>query len=974
MKVLYTLLFTLLFTATYAQDFYDLETVQTIEVNFAENNWDQLMDNAYSNDAGFILAQSVTINGVMFDSVGVKYKGNSTYSANQIKNPWHIELDTYKGHQYDGYTDIKLANGSKDPSMIRDVLGYQVLRQYMAAPEANFANLYVNGDLIGLYTNTESISKKFMESRFGSKDNTRFKCSPPAGAGPQSNDLPDLVYLGQDSTDYFAGYECKSDAGWQELIDLCDTLANHTDHIEQILDIDRTLWMLAFNNVIVNLDSYIGNFQQNYYLYRSDQGQFLPVVWDLNESFGVFSQTGTINLNGTTGKQTMSHLLHENDSQFPLVQKLLANPTYKRMYIAHMKTIVQENFDNSAYADMGEMLQTIIDESVQADNNKFYTYANFISNLTSDLSTGGGPGGGGPGGGGPGGSSTVGIMSLMDGRSDYLLGLNDLADTEPIIADIALSNETPQLHENITITAQIDEATSVVLGYRSDDITAPFIKVPMLDDGAHGDGLANDGVYGAEVMLSDLTTDYYIYAENDNSGVFAPRRAQYEFYEIKAKAITSTDGVVINEFMASNGNTVADQDGEFDDWIELYNNSGVTVDLSGAHLSDDAEMLTLWTFPEGTSIAPGDFLIVWADEDLAQDGLHADFRLSAAGESVIFTQSDGTTIVDAIDYPALASDVTFARIPNGTGDFQLAVPTFDAINSGSVDCTQSGGDADNDGVCADEDCDDNDAMIGASQVPGTTCDDGNEATVLDIIDLDGCTCAGITIAPGDLVINELMASNEFTNVDPDGEAEDWIELYNNSAQTIDLEGYFLTDDFTNPLKWAFPFGTTIAAGAYLTIWADEDLAQDGLHADFRLSTGGESVILIDNTTGVTIVKDAVDFPTQTTDISYGRFPNGTGSFQFMNPTFGASNTNMVSTVDVSASNDLLVYPNPATDDFYLEFTTETSTEREVKIFHISGQEVYNNTVGVKTLIPTTDWSPGMYIIRSEGATKKLVKN
>jgi len=259
-------------------------------------------------------------------------------------------------------------------------------------------------------------------------------------------------------------------------------------------------------------------------------------------------------------------------------------------------------------------------------------------------------------------------------------------------------------------------------------------------------------------------------------------------------------------------------------------------------------------------------------------------------------------------------------------------------------------------------------------VPGTTCDDGNEATVLDIIDLDGCTCAGITIAPGDLVINELMASNEFTNVDPDGEAEDWIELYNNSAQTIDLEGYFLTDDFTNPLKWAFPFGTTIAAGTYLTIWADEDLAQDGLHADFRLSTGGESVILIDNTTGVTIVKDAVDFPTQTTDISYGRFPNGTGSFQFMNPTFGASNTNMVSTVDVSASNDLLVYPNPATDDFYLEFTTETSTEREVKIFHISGQEVYNNTVGVKTLIPTTDWSPGMYIIRSEGATKKLVKN
>jgi len=264
MKYLIFTLFSFLSTMTIAQDFYDMERIQTIEVTFAESNWDALMDAQKAGAQDYILAQSVTINGVRYDSVGVKYKGNSSYRAAQIKNPWHIELDTYKEQDHEGYTDIKLASGYNDPSFLRDVLGYQILRQYMEAPLANYANLYVNGNLIGLYANTESVSKKFVKSRFGSKKNTFVKCNPPAGAGPQSRDFPNLVYLGQDSTDYYAAYEIKSDAGWQELIDLCDTLTNHSDHIENILDVDKTLWMLAFDNVIVNLDSYLGQFAQNY--------------------------------------------------------------------------------------------------------------------------------------------------------------------------------------------------------------------------------------------------------------------------------------------------------------------------------------------------------------------------------------------------------------------------------------------------------------------------------------------------------------------------------------------------------------------------------------------------------------------------------------------------------------------------------------------------------------------------------------
>lgn len=654
-----------------AQEFYDLNTIQTIEITFAESNWDQLLDNAYASTGDYILAQSVSINGVTFDSVGVKYKGNSTYQSNQTKNPFHIELDTYKDHKYEAYTDIKLSNVAKDPSFLREVLSYQILRQYMDAPLSNYANVYVNGDLIGLYSNSESISKKFVNSRFYSKNGTFVKCNPPAGAGPGTNDYPNLVYMGQDSTDYYAAYELKSDAGWQALIDLCDTLENHTADIEKILDVDRALWMLAFNNILVNLDSYTGGFTQNYYLYRDKSGRFLPVVWDLNESFGRFSNSGSGNLNGTTAKQQMSHLLHENDGNFPLIQQLLSNPLYKRMYLAHCKTMLLENFDNDTYFATGQTLQDLIDADVQADDNKFFSYNNFVDNLTSDI---------GGGGGGPGGGATPGITNLMDGRNTYLLNQPNFTATQPTISGIELSNQSPIIDEDITITATITDETAVYLGHRN-ELEAAFVRIEMFDDGNNGDGAANDGVYGVTIPLTNAWTQYYIYADNDDIGMFSPQRAEHEYHVITATVSNPTVGdLVINEFLASNDAIVADQDGEFDDWIELYNNSGESINLEGYFLSDDAEELMKWTFPAGVNIEGNGYLTIWADDDEEQAGLHTNFKLSAAAESVFLIDPAGN-ILDEVSYFDQTTDISYGRFPNGTGNFQTMPPTFGAMNS-----------------------------------------------------------------------------------------------------------------------------------------------------------------------------------------------------------------------------------------------------------------------------------------------------
>lgn len=655
---------------SFGQTFYDENTIQDIRIVFSQTNWDALLDAAEPTDA-YVQATSITINGTVINNVGVKYKGNSSYNASQVKNPFHIELDTYQDQDYQGYTDIKLNNVIYDPTFVRETVAYNITRKYMHAPLSNYTNVYVNGTLIGLYTNVESISKKFVNNHFGSKTNAFFNCSPPAGAGPTTTNLPNLAYLGTNSTSYESAYEMKSDLGWDDLINLTNTLSNNTTNIETILDVDRALWMLALDNVMVNLDSYIGQFKQNYYLYKDDNGRFNPIKWDFNMCFGTFGMTGSSGPSGTlsttTSKRQLSHTLHSAESSWPLVQKLLAVPSYKKKYLAHYKTILTENFSNNSYYATAQAFQTLISASVTADPNKFYTTAQFTSNMTTDVSVGM--------------NTAPGLSNLMPGRATYLSALSDFTATQPTIANITPSNTSPAIGSTVNINATVTNVTgsSVYLGYRTDALL-PFNKITLYDDGAHNDGAAGDNVYGNAITVSSVTTQYYIYGENTTIGKFSPERAEHEFYILTGTYPTITPGdLVINELMAQNTSTVTDPSGDYSDWLELYNNSSTTLSLDYLYASDDTTNKLKWQFPSGLTIAPNSYLIVWADQDLTQEGIHADFKFSASGESCVLSYSNGT-IVDTVDFGAQTANMGYARNPNGTGSFVIQAPTFNANN------------------------------------------------------------------------------------------------------------------------------------------------------------------------------------------------------------------------------------------------------------------------------------------------------
>jgi hypothetical protein len=147
-------------------------------------------------------------------------------------------------------------------------------------------------------------------------------------------------------------------------------------------------------------------------------------------------------------------------------------------------------------------------------------------------------------------------------------------------------------------------------------------------------------------------------------------------------------------------------------------------------------------------------------------------------------------------------------------------------------------------------------------------------------------------SPVSVVINEVMARNSSVIRDPQGQYDDWIELYNPSAFVVDLGGYYLTDDLSQPTKWQIPMGnpaaTRIPAGGYLLIWADGDVGDSGLHASFRLSGDGEEVGLF-APDGVTLI-DGFSFGPQYVDVSYGRYPNGGPELRFLSvPTPGKPN-------------------------------------------------------------------------------------
>jgi len=650
-------------------DFYDNTQIQTIHIYFSQSNWDYRMDTAKAGADSFLTADSVIINGSKYLSVGVKYKGNSSYNASQAKNPLHISLNENITQNYQGLVDIKLSNAHGDPSGIREVLAYHILSDYMVCPRANFVNVFINDTLVGLYTNVESISKDFLQKNFYSNNQAFFKCNPVGTPNPTTKS--NLRYISADSSQYFGLYQMLSNNGWGNFLNLCNAATNNTSNLESLIDIDRSLWMLAFDNVFVNLDSYAGLFAQNYYLYQDNNGYFNPILWDLNMCFGSFPYLGAGNTSmGSLTNQNMIQLpvsAHSTDPYWPLIKSIYANPQYKKMYFAHIKTLMDEKLSTGTYLQDAQTFHDLIQSSALADTNDYFTDTEFTNSITTAV---------------PYGSYTVpGIEGLMSNRLSYLSSTTELNQTQAQITNITCSSNSPGIGQTVTVTAHVSNATTVYFGSRA-SVFDHFVRQQMFDDGLHNDGAAGDQVFGFDFSMDHALLHYYIYAENGNIGRFEPQRAEYEYYTLMSNLnVPQTEDVKLNELLASNFNGMINDYGFRKDWLELYNNAGVAKSLYGLYLSDNHDLLNKYPFPLNGSVSAHATKVIWMDNALnSASYMHANFGLSSGGETIYLTNSNGV-ILDSISFPTQTDDISYGRCPDGTGSWNyLATPSFNASN------------------------------------------------------------------------------------------------------------------------------------------------------------------------------------------------------------------------------------------------------------------------------------------------------
>ena len=327
--------------------------------------------------------------------------------------------------------------------------------------------------------------------------------------------------------------------------------------------------------------------------------------------------------------------------------------------------------------------------------------------------------------------------------------------------------------------------------------------------------------------------------------------------------------VRINEILAKGAS--AGEYADKGDLIELVNIGGAPADLGGWRISDDPGFAAdkTYTFPPGTTLAPGAFLVLVEVDAMTGEG-DLPFGISASNPESLVLANTQSVLVDGLDFEGSSAVPSLCRLPDGAGDWQTCAETPGAANH-----ELGGGEVCGDGVKnGAEACDGDD-------LGGQTC-----ADVGDFVDGDlACTpaCALDTSAcvePLKVALNELSSSD----LDP-------IELHNAGGSPVDISGWILTDDPTDPYdpdadpeELIFPPGTILAAGAFMVV----EKGMNALEHPFGLAAAGDSVRLFDADLKPI---DAVTYAVDAAAVSYCRSPDGPGGVwkAACKPTFGASN-------------------------------------------------------------------------------------
>jgi hypothetical protein len=359
-------------------------TMRTLVLEFKESDWESELASFYDTDVE--VPAALTVDGVKYKDVGVRFRGMSSFSMVPagFKRSLNLSIDAWtKDQNLFDYRSLNLLNSAHDATFMRSVLALEIARHYVPAPKANHVRVVINGESWGVYVNAQQFNREFIRDWFGTTEGRLWKVpGSPGGRGS-------LQYLGEDPKAYRGIYQLKGKddpEAFRDLIRLCRVL-NQTKpealerELAPLLDIDGALRFLALENLLVNSDGYFVR-TSDYNLYQGRDGRFVIIPHDVNETFNALD-AGPPEAAGQHGVE-VEPLVAASDPSKPLISRLLAVPSLRIRYLSYLREMASTWLDWARLSPIIESHQNAISREVERDTRNLGSLADFRRGVTEN--------------------------------------------------------------------------------------------------------------------------------------------------------------------------------------------------------------------------------------------------------------------------------------------------------------------------------------------------------------------------------------------------------------------------------------------------------------------------------------------------------------------------------------------------------------------------------------------------------------
>lgn len=425
---------------------FDTTRVATVRIEMLDKDWAFCMEHPFEEQ---YVPADFWFDGELVPDVGVRTKGNSSlgqaYGWSSPRMPLCVDFNLLnRSRSFHGVKKVFLNNGWSDPTLIREILAYDIFASIgHPAPRATLIDLWANDTHLGVYTMVEVIDTSFLRRYFADGSGNLYKPElmvarldwteeeayesfypegtpepeqqDPAlylniGGAPlidllQALDMEDTVALYKDLPPLEGNFNRglppytmpsnriesmmlktnENSADHSALFKLLDVLNNEPDEtfhreIEKVLDVDQSLKFIAASALTVHLDNYIGA-GHNSYLYE-ENGVFTPLVWDTNMVFGTFNY-------GIRKDGLINFYIDEPTAgpvnRYPLVDRLLSHEPYFERYIGYLEELMDGAFSLDVILPRIDQLVELVRPYARADTEMFYSYEDWERCITDDL-------------------------------------------------------------------------------------------------------------------------------------------------------------------------------------------------------------------------------------------------------------------------------------------------------------------------------------------------------------------------------------------------------------------------------------------------------------------------------------------------------------------------------------------------------------------------------------------------------------